>query len=160
MWCLLRHNNHVIPGFHLLPSSDWQSRCDLSYLLYRLFILAIYFLNSLSYFIPCPVHLLHFPHALTLYLTFMSSSPTFSRLLSSWLFFPTAFPHTPLVAAASLLKVQSWLMLLPWWYALIKTSKALCWVYCHIEWMHQNSADRNDQALRYLKIDFIRRLCD
>lgn len=40
---------------------------------------------------------------------------SFSHLLSCWLFFFTAASHTSLVAAARLLKLQNWLMLLPWW---------------------------------------------
>ncbi len=56
IWCLLRHNHPVIPGSHLQPSPGWQSRCDLSYLLYCLFILAISFpfLLILFHSLPSP----------------------------------------------------------------------------------------------------------
>lgn len=116
IWCQPRHTTLLMPGSHLLPSPGWQSRCDLSYLLYCLLIRAISFPPLLILFHSLPLHLIPFPPCpLTLYLSHLSHPPPlFLSPPFPLTFFPTAAPHTPLVAAASLLKVQTWLVLLLW----------------------------------------------
>lgn len=116
---------HMYRGSHIVsiqaqqPCYPWISsspitrltrECDLSYLLYCLFIFSICFPLLLILFHSFPVC----PHSLPL--TFVSSSPSlFLTSSPADFFFFTAASHTSLVAAASLLKLQNWLMLLPWW---------------------------------------------
>lgn len=111
------------------PFISLQSRCDLSCLLCSLFILAIYFLFLLIMFhslpslhnsfscVPSPSSCL----ILCLY---------FLHILSFWLSLFTADLHTPLVAAASLLKAQNWLILYTLSWGLMSYRMAapkLCW---------------------------------
>lgn len=115
---------HMYRGSHIVsiqaqqPCYPWISsspitrltrECDLSYLLYCLFIFSMF--SSSPYLISFFSRL---PSLSTTHICLILPL-SFSHLLSCWLFFFTAASHTSLVAAASLLKLQNWLMLLPWW---------------------------------------------
>lgn len=112
--------NHMLPAHSQQPCFTWISssftrlmeRCDLTNLLLCLLILANLFSLSLILF-----HSLHHysPHSMPSVSTsrLCLTPPRFLASFPADIFF-TAAPHTPLLAAASLLKVQSRLLLLPW----------------------------------------------
>lgn len=151
---LLSHDKPVIPGSHLLHTHQ-VCRADVTSHISSTASSFLQFLSllSLSYFPPSPLHITLSPRALTLYLSHSSHPPPLSlaSFPSDFFFFFTAAPYTPLVAAASLLKVQNWLVLLPWWWRLwhYQHGSGLVWL---TERLHKHSPCR--QALAQLQINF------